>query len=140
MTSSECIFRSAGATLAGVLLIVLLVSAPAPVYAQGVGNVTEQPTIDSPLLPTASPSTPWPTATPSAMSTATPTDTPSPTPTATATPDLAAAALQVSPLHIAADDRPIGASSALLWIALSALIVVIGAGVMIAARQRDNRY
>ncbi len=125
--------------MAGAALLALWIVAltPALVSAQDAGNAAEQPTIDSPLLPSPLPSTPSPTSTPSI----TPTDTPSPTPTATPTPtlDLAAAALQVSPLRIAADDRPIVANSAMLWIALAAVIVAAGAGVMVVAQQRENR-
>lgn len=122
--------RLAGAALIALWIIALT---PALVSAQDVENAAEQPTLDSPLLP--SPATPSPTATPST----TPTDTPRPTPTATPTPDLAAAALQISPLRIAADDHPIAANSAMLWIALAAVIVAAGAGVMVIAQQRENR-
>jgi hypothetical protein len=135
MTPSTYIGKFAGAALIAVWIIALIITTPALVYAQDVGSATEQPTIDSPLLPTPLPSTPSPTLTPSA----TPNDTPSPTPMATPTLDLAAAALQVSPLRIVADDRPFTANSAMLWIALAAVIVVAGATVMVVAHQRENR-
>ncbi|GIK73790.1 MAG: hypothetical protein BroJett021_27780 [Chloroflexota bacterium] len=132
MIPSPYIGRLAGAALIALWIIALT---PALVSAQDVENAAEQPTIDSPLLPSPSPATPSPTSTPST----TPTDTPRPTPTATPTLDLAAAALQVSPLRIVADDRPIAANSAMLWVALAATIVAAGAGVMVIAQQRENR-
>ncbi len=137
--------RIACAALLVMLTGAAMFAAPATLQAQDDGNATAQPTVDSPLLPTPLAPTPQLTATPTppppptATPSATPTDTASPTPTATATFDLAAAALQVSPLRIAADDRPIAAGSAMLWIALSAVIVVAGAGVMVVAHLREHR-
>ena len=147
MTLPTYTVRAACAVVIVMFTIATCIAAPAHIYAQSTGSATEQPAINSPLLPTVAPATPLPPATPSplpppsptATPSVTPTETASPMPTATATLDLAAAALQVSPLRITADDRPITASSALVWIALAALIVVAGAGVMLVAQQREKR-
>lgn len=147
MTLPTYTVRAVCAVLIVMFTIATCIAAPAHIYAQSTGSATEQPAIDSPLLPTVAPATPQPTATPSplpppsptATPSVTPTETASPMPTATATLDLAAAALQVSPLRITADDRPIAASSAMLWIALAVVIVMAGASVMVVARQREDR-
>jgi hypothetical protein len=125
-------------SVVGLVLWMTLFAPVAPVAAQE--NSTPQPAIDSPLLPPTPILTPTatpidtPTVTPTETSTATPS--PTPTTTATPTPDLAAAALQVSPLRISPDDRPLNESSARPWLALAVALVLTGAIVMLIADRR----
>jgi hypothetical protein len=42
--------------------------------------------------------------------------------------------LQVSPLAAVPDDRPPGPDRSLLWVGLAALLVLAGAGLMVATR------
>lgn len=108
------------------LVAAMMLCAPAPAGAQAPNDSTPPPPVDSPLLPATS--TPAPTATP--------TSTPSPTPTATPTQDLSTAVLQVSPLKLAPDDRPINDIGALSWVTIAALVVLAGAVVMMVAQRR----
>lgn len=135
MTSAAPVSISlVSALLIGVLMVM---ASPARVAAQGGDEYTVQSTVESPLTPTALQRASE--ESPSVTSTLTLTPTPSPMPTETATPDLVAAALQVSPLRIAPNDRPIDSRDALLWIALAALIALAGAIVMMVAQQREKR-
>jgi len=49
-------------------------------------------------------------------------------------PDDAVVPLQVSPLAAVPDDRPPGPDRSLLWVGLAALLVLAGAGLMVATR------
>ncbi len=82
---------------------------------------------DSPIVPP-------PTAT--ALPSPTPTETATATPTFTPTPDLSTAVLQVSPLGLTPDDRPMDTAGALPWLMLAAAIVVAGSAVMVVAQRR----
>ncbi|MCB0042443.1 MAG: hypothetical protein M9936_22100 [Caldilinea sp.] len=81
-----------------------------------------------------SPIVPPPTAT--EVPSPTPTETATATPTFTPTPDLSTAVLQVSPLGIVPDDRPMDSAGPLPWLMLAALVVVAGAAVMVVAQRR----
>ncbi len=81
-----------------------------------------------------SPIVPLPTATELPIPTAT--ETVTATPTFTPTPDLSAAVLQVSPLGLVPDDRPLAAAVTTPWLMVAALILVAGAIVMVAAQRR----
>ena len=81
-----------------------------------------------------SPIVPPPTATD--LPSPTPTETATATPTFTPTPDLSTAVLQVSPLGIVPDDRPMDTAGALPWLMLAAAIVVAGSAVMVVAQRR----
>ena len=104
----------------GLIVLVLLLAAPTALLAQAPGNGTPIFPFDSPLNPPLS----TPTATLTA--TATPTLTPTPTPTQ----DLSSAVLQVSPLRVAPDDRPLNNTGALLWLVAALALVLAGAVVM----------
>lgn len=106
------------------IVVALLLATPATLLAQAPGNGTPIFPFDSPLP------TPLPTST--ATITATPTATPTLTPTPTQ--DLSSAVLQVSPLRVAPDDRPINTTGALLWLVAALTLVLAGAVVMAVRR------
>lgn len=104
----------------GVIVLVLLLATPTALLAQAPDN-------GMPILPFDSPlSTPLPAPTATLTATATPTLTPTPTPTQ----DLSSAVLQVSPLRVAPDDRPLNNTGALLWLVAALAFVLAGAVVM----------
>lgn len=109
--------------------LLFLAGLPGSARAQEPVIGTPLPPIDSPLFPA--------TPTPSPTATAIPTDTPSPTPSATPTIDLATAVLQVSPLRLTPDDRPMQDFSALLVVVSALLLVLAGAIVMAVAQTRQ---
>lgn len=111
-----------------VIVFGLLLTMPAALRAQAPDNGTPTFPFDSPL-PTP-PSTPTPTATATATSTATSTPTSTPTPTQ----DLASAVLQVSPLRVAPDDRPLNNTGALLWLVAALSLVLVGALIMVVKK------
>lgn len=106
------------------IVLVLLLAAPTALLAQAPGNGTPIFPFDSPLNPPLS--TPTATLTATLTATATPTLTPTPTPTQ----DLSSAVLQVSPLRVAPDDRPLNNTGALLWLVAALALVLAGAVVM----------
>ncbi len=81
-----------------------------------------------------SPIVPPPTAT--EVPSPTPTETATATPTFTPTPDLSTAVLQVSPLGLVPDDRPMDSAGPMPWLIVAALIVVAGSAVMVVAQRR----
>lgn len=109
------------------IVLVLLLAAPNALLAQAPDNGTTIFPFDS-LLNTPLP-TPTATLT-TAAPTLTPTLTPTPTPTPTPTQDLSSAVLQVSPLRVAPDDRPLNNTGALLWLVAALALVLAGAVVM----------
>lgn len=112
----------------GVIVFVLLLTMPTVLLAQAPGNGTPTFPFDSPL---ATPSlTPQPT--PAATVTATPTATPTLTPTPTQ--DLSSAVLQVSPLRVAPDDRPISNTGAILWLVAALTLAFAGAVIMVVKK------
>lgn len=107
-------------------LAVMLLALPATMLAQTPpANGNPATAFDSPIVPP-------PTAT--TLPSPTPTETATPTPTAT--PDLSAAVLQVSPLALVPDDRPMDTAGPLPWLILAAIIVVAGSAVMVVAERR----
>ena len=83
-----------------------------------------------------SPIVPAPTATEVPSPTPTPTETATATPTFTPTPDLSTAVLQVSPLGLVPDDRPMDSAGPMPWLIVAALIIVAGSAVMVVAQRR----
>jgi hypothetical protein len=101
-----------------VIVLLLLLAMPGALLAQTPDDGTPIFPFDSPLI------MPLPTATSTATLTATPTLTPTPTP------DFSSAVLQVSPLRVAPDDRPINTTNAMLWLVAALTLVFAGAIVM----------
>lgn len=104
------------------IVLVLLLATPATLLAQAPDNGTPAFPFDSPLA------TPLVTPTPTETATATPTTTPTLMPTPTQ--DLSSAVLQVSPLRVAPDDRPINSTGAVLWLVAALTLVLAGAVLM----------
>lgn len=107
-------------------MLVLLLAAPTVLLAQAPENGTPTAPFDSPLITPTVAATATDVATATDTATATATLTPSPTPTQ----DLSSAVLQVSPLRIAPDDRPINNLGAMLWLVAALTLVLAGAVVM----------
>jgi hypothetical protein len=106
------------------IMLVLLLATPSTLLAQTPDNGTPAFPFDSPLpLPLV---TPLPTPT----ETVTPTPTATLTPTPTPTQDLSDAVLQVSPLRVAPDDRPLDNTGALGWLVAALALVLAGAVLM----------
>jgi len=107
-----------------VIALALLLATPSTLLAQTPDNGTPAFPFDSPLpLPLI---TPLPTPT----ETVTPTPTTTLTPTPTPTQDLSSAVLQVSPLRVAPDDRPLDNTGALGWLVAALALVLAGAVLM----------
>ena len=102
------------------IVLALLLAAPSTLLAQAPDNGTPAFPFDSPLV------TPLPTPT----ETVTPTPTATLTPTPTPTQDLSSAVLQVSPLRVAPDDRPLDNTGALGWLVAALALVLAGAVLM----------
>ncbi|HHW88302.1 MAG TPA: hypothetical protein GX400_19115 [Chloroflexi bacterium] len=100
----------------GAIVLLLLLATSTALLAQAPDNGTPTLPFDSPLT------APAPTATWTA--TATPTLTPTPTQ------DLSSAVLQVSPLRVAPNDRPLNNTGAMLWLVAALALVFAGAVVM----------
>lgn len=108
---------------------------PTVLLAQSPDNGPPPQPFDSPLTAPTLLVTPLPTATATPVPTVTPTAAPTATPTPTPTPDLATAVLQVSPLRVAPDARPIAGAGALGWITAALLLVLAGALVMTVSQR-----
>jgi len=131
--------------LAWAMIVIVFLASPFAVRAQtsdnGAPSAQETPSapFDSALpTPVATPlpsDTPAPTAPPTSTP---PTSTPAvtATPTPTPTDDLAGAVMQISPLKVAPDERPLNNSGAFAWLATALVVVLVGAVVMAAARTR----
>lgn len=104
----------------GAIVLVLLLATSTALLAQAPDNGTPTLPFDSPLM------APTPTATWTAIWTVTATPTLTPTPTQ----DLSSAVLQVSPLRVAPNDRPLNNTGAMLWLVAALALVFAGAVVM----------
>lgn len=111
-----------------VIVLALLLTPSSTLLAQAPDNGTPTFPFDSPLLP------PLVTPLPTPTETVTPTPTATLTPTPTPTQDLSSAVLQVSPLRVAPDDRPLNNTGALGWL-IAALALVLAGAVVMAVRK-----
>jgi len=114
--------------LAIILFTLSLLALPLAALAQSQPDSTDRAAgFTSPIVPSATAvDLPSPTVTEAATATL----------ALTPTPELLAAVLQVSPLGLVPDDRPMEAAGAMPWLIVAALIVVAGAAALVVVQHR----